>query len=233
MPQLGISSDNKYAGGITFSPPAFQLGAANGTQINGGFTFDLPLATVASFTNRALDFSANNSAINRGFLGGVINTAQQQVNTANNSALEYLNSANQTLVGINSNNQVMATWRSFFSSTQKTAGGGGGGCFITTAVCRDAGLPDNCESLTLLRKFRDEYMVTNFARNAWVKEYYRIAPAIVAALDSLTDKGAYYYEILRREYIAPAIGCIKAGNNNAAMFLYKKMVERAAKMAEV
>ena len=233
MAKIGISSDNTYAGGIFFAPPAFQLGAANGSQINGGFTFDLPLATVASFTNRALDFSANNSANNRGFLTGVINTAQQQVTTANNATLDYLNSANQTLVGINSNNQTMATWRSFFSSTQKTAGGGGGGCFITTAVCRDAGLPDDCEHLTVLRGFRDNYMLPHFARSIWVKEYYRIAPAIVAALDSLSDKGEYYYEILRREYIGPAVGCIKAGNNEAAMFLYKKMVERAAKMAVI
>lgn len=58
-------------GGITFSMPSIQNG-----QINGGYNFDLPMATIQSFMTDAYSFTSNNSTANRGFLDNVI-TKQQ------------------------------------------------------------------------------------------------------------------------------------------------------------
>ncbi len=62
------NSDNTYSGGLSFHSPNLVLGASNGTTLTGGFNFDLPLATVAAFTNDALNFAgASNSAAQGGF----------------------------------------------------------------------------------------------------------------------------------------------------------------------
>lgn len=35
---------------------------------------------------------------------------------------------------------------------------GTGGCFLTTACCEFMNLPDDCEELQTMRKFRDDYL---------------------------------------------------------------------------
>lgn len=46
------------------------------------------------------------------------------------------------------------------------------------------GLPDDCHELTALRAFRDGYMSAIPGGADDIKEYYRCAPAIVAAIYS-------------------------------------------------
>lgn len=64
-------------GGISFSMPQIQNGA-----INGGYAFDLPMATIQSFMSDAYSFTTNNSQANRGFLNSVINRQQGAVSSA-------------------------------------------------------------------------------------------------------------------------------------------------------
>lgn len=74
-------------GGISFS---FPVGAFNGaSDINGGFNFDLPMATIQSFQSQAYSFAKGNSENAFGFLQNVIDTSQSNVNQTAGRAFEY------------------------------------------------------------------------------------------------------------------------------------------------
>ncbi len=93
-------------------------------------------------------------------------------------------------------------------------------CYITTAVCRDSGKPDNCRELTALRGYRDNWLANSPGGEELIREYYRVAPFIVTAMD-LT--GGDYGE-LEREYIAPCVRDIELGNMEACRDRYVRMV---------
>lgn len=97
-----------------------------------------------------------------------------------------------------------------------------GGCFITTAVCQSRNLPDDCEELTILRKFRDEYMKPS-ELNREVEEYYLIAPKICKSIDSHSDSSKIYDEIYER-WIKKSVTAVKNGEFENAHNIYKKMV---------
>ena len=108
-----------------------------------------------------------------------------------------------------------------------TTGGGsqGGGCFITTAMCVYYGLDDDCIELTVLRKFRDEYMTSTIELSAMIEEYYDIAPSIVNKIDMLDDRD-YVYESIH-DSIQQAVECIIANKYEEAVEIYADMVNFA------
>ena len=101
-------------------------------------------------------------------------------------------------------------------------GGSGGGCFLTSACVEYLGKPDDCEELTVLRSFRDNYMKKTEEGAALVKEYYAVAPVIVEKINSSQDKGSYYSYI--DKIINECVVLIKEGNNSVALEKYKQMV---------
>ena len=100
---------------------------------------------------------------------------------------------------------------------------GNGGCFITTAVCRYTGKPDDCEELTVLRKFRNDWIKTHENGKAEVDDYYRVAPPICDAIDA-TDSPREIYEDLYEEYIEPCVAAAKQGDDEACYLKYREMV---------
>ena len=80
-------------------------------------------------------------------------------------------------------------WRAKRSDAGKSrpakdnSGGGKKGCFITTAACELRGLPDDCHELRVLRRFRDDVLVTSREGRALVEEYYRVAPRLVLIVE--------------------------------------------------
>ncbi|MGH7743696.1 MAG: CFI-box-CTERM domain-containing protein [Candidatus Dormibacteria bacterium] len=86
--------------------------------------------------------------------------------------------------------QVIQKIGSDWSSPQRP-----GFCFITTACVVSRGLADDCEELTVLRKLRDGYLSRLTGGPALVSHYYRVAPAIVSALDQREDKAEVYERI--------------------------------------
>lgn len=98
-----------------------------------------------------------------------------------------------------------------------------GWCFITTAVCQYFDKPDDCYELTLLRHFRDTWLAKQADGKAWIREYYRVAPTIVAAIDDRDDKDAVYMHIWQ-DYILPCIKLIELTAYAACKELYMQMV---------
>ena len=97
------------------------------------------------------------------------------------------------------------------------------GCFITTAVCQAANLPDDCHELTTLRRFRDEVMRPDPAMKADIEHYYEVAPRIVAGVEA-TGRADAIWADTRAHYLHPAIRHIEAGNHDLAHAVYRQMV---------
>ncbi len=112
-------------------------------------------------------------------------------------------------------------------SPDQMSGGSSGtsssGCFISSACVKSKGLPDNCEELQTLRAFRDAKKAKDPAFLELVNEYYRIAPAIVEKIDSLSNAKDIYQEL----YINLVCGCvalIKDNKEDEAVVLYTNIV---------
>lgn len=228
--QVGGSSSGKgvavgagnYQGGFSFTPGGVTIGADGSMQSTGGLGFELPMTTVAQFTNRALDFSSNNSSINRGFLQGVMNNSQSNLNTAQGQVLDFgqgVIKSTEKMTGDILNTQNQIAKRKF------------SGCFITTAICEKSGLPDDCDVLQTFRHFRDTFMASSENGRAAVADYYRTAPAILARIQARKD-GAEILDILRDRFLLPAYDAIKNGDNERARVLYIVMVIAARGFAE-
>lgn len=101
-------------------------------------------------------------------------------------------------------------------------GGSDSSCFLTTACVAYMKKPDDCEELTVLRSFRDGYMLTNKEGKALVDEYYTIAPVIVEKLMASEHADAYFKDIYQT--ILKCVQLIKSGENEQAIDVYKQMV---------
>jgi TPR repeat protein len=97
------------------------------------------------------------------------------------------------------------------------------GCFITTAVCDSLKKPDDCEELTILRSYRDNWLRKQSDGDELVQEYYRIAPVIVENIDKEPNSSTIYLDILH-DSIEPCIEDIKNGNNEQCKERYMQMV---------
>lgn len=102
-------------------------------------------------------------------------------------------------------------------------GSSSGGCYLTTACVEMRNLPDDCEELTLLRKFRDEWIALQPGGKEEVREYYKKAPIIVETIDRSEDRCEVYDEIYK-SVITPCVEDIKAGRNEQAHERYRSMV---------
>lgn len=96
-------------------------------------------------------------------------------------------------------------------------------CFITTAVCLQAGKPDDCPELTAFRSFRDGYLLDQPDGEALISRYYETAPAIVLAIDLMDDPDTVYPAIWDR-YLAPCYDALNRGDYKACKTRYTDMV---------
>ena len=95
-------------------------------------------------------------------------------------------------------------------------------CYITTAVCRSMGKPDDCYELQAFRNFRDSYLIKTPEGRSLVDEYYELAPGIVMLINMRQDAGEIYEKIYN-EHLKPCLEFIEEGNNEACRRRYESM----------
>ena len=98
---------------------------------------------------------------------------------------------------------------------------GTGGCFLTTACVHYAGLADDCKELNGMRNFRDSYLLSLSNGQAMYDEYYRLAPAIVEAIERSVERTSILTDILTR--VRQCVHFADKGNNEMALVVYTSM----------
>jgi len=128
---------------------------------------------------------------------------------------------------------VVAAWRENFKDNQINRGNfdsiNGGFkkrkfCYITTAVCNSLGKPDDCYELSVLRKFRDEWLALQVGGQELIDEYYDTAPVILRQIE-LSPKSEEVFDKLYKDYIAPCIAYIENDNYEQCKQLYLHMMK--------
>lgn len=99
----------------------------------------------------------------------------------------------------------------------------GGGCYITSAVCNTLGKPDDCEELTLIRAFRDNWLVYQKNGSIIIQSYYELAPLIVNEIDK-KDNSEFIYQDIWINYLSLFYKQIKCKINEDALRTYLEMV---------
>jgi hypothetical protein len=97
-------------------------------------------------------------------------------------------------------------------------------CFITTACCQARGLPDDCQELTVLRAFRDGWMSRQEGGEEMIAGYYRLAPRIVAAIETRPDVAAVWDGVYAS--VRQAVELIQRGQYEGALHVYRTAVVR-------
>ncbi|SHJ93314.1 hypothetical protein SAMN02745243_01783 [Hespellia stercorisuis DSM 15480] len=98
-------------------------------------------------------------------------------------------------------------------------------CYITTAVCESLDKPDDCYELTMLRDYRDEYLLSTEDGTAVVHEYYDIAPTIVKRIEKEAHAEEIYNHIWTT-YLQPCVSLIESGEKEECKDLYTDMVKK-------
>lgn len=110
---------------------------------------------------------------------------------------------------------------------QSTGSGSDSGCFQTSACVQARGLPDDCEELTVLRQYRDGYLRRRPGGAEEIREYYRIAPQIVEAVNAKENAGEIWNQVYE-EMVLPCVRMIRSGAMEDAFRLYKEYTLKLA-----
>ena len=102
------------------------------------------------------------------------------------------------------------------------------GCFLTSACVKAKGLPDDCEELQILRKYRDGWLRSTNNGEQEIRDYYRIAPEIVNAINERPD-AQNVWETVYRDLVLPCVELIKADQYEKAFDTYKGYTVSLAK----
>lgn len=96
-------------------------------------------------------------------------------------------------------------------------------CYITTAICKDSGKPDDCYELTQFRAFRDKWLVNQPCGKALIQKYYDTAPDIVEKINRQTNSHEIYQR-LKQKYLLPCLQFIEQGLFEECKNTYCNMV---------
>jgi len=133
--------------------------------------------------------------------------------------------------GLSFSKQLIASWKKHFPKTNLNVasfeeineGFKKRYCYITTAVCESLDKPDDCYELTLLRDYRDGYLLNQEDGEKLIQCYYDIAPTIVKHINHKSNSHDIYVHIWER-YLKPCINAIENGDDESCKVLYTKMV---------
>ncbi len=99
------------------------------------------------------------------------------------------------------------------------------GCFLSSACTEAKGLPDDCRELTVLRRFREDYLRLLPEGKAEIAEYYFVAPQIVSAIKRREDATSIFNAIYEK-LVMPCVEMIEHGENERAHQLYRNTIRQ-------
>ncbi|MFA9463266.1 MAG: CFI-box-CTERM domain-containing protein [Velocimicrobium sp.] len=99
-----------------------------------------------------------------------------------------------------------------------------GFCYITTAVCEMKNKSDDCYELMMFRGFRDDFLMKDKDGKSLVKEYYEVAPRILAAIE-LKPKKEEIYQDIWENHLSICLANLEKGEDDLCKNNYKKMVK--------
>jgi hypothetical protein len=97
----------------------------------------------------------------------------------------------------------------------------GGCCYLTTACCEYYGFADDCEYLTVLRRFRDQWLLQQPNGQALVQIYYDKSPKLLAVIHRRHDEEEIFKLILNG--IIMAVEMIQQNEMKRAAEFYQTM----------
>lgn len=162
-----------------------------------------------------------------------VNSVLPQINNNTQSAMTNINANAALAAQVAQQNAALAAQnaQASIAASQSAANNSGGGCYITTAVCEYAGEKDDCELLTILRKWRDDFVSTGiFGRNC-IEIYYHEAPRIVSALRMLPKNRQVIVFARIRRIIKRAASAIRRGHSGEALIYYVRGIALAKEYA--
>jgi len=172
----------------------------NAVNFGGAFNSKLPLLNQSTnAASTAAGANAGSLAATTGVFGPIGNNATSPIQ-ASNSLMNSMSSG--TGIGASNNSSFNM------------------GCFLTTACCQYKGLPDDCEELTVLRKFRE-----TFVSKPVIDEYERIAPRLAAKIIHAPFMCEYVYSTVK-----DCVDLIKEEKNREALIRYTQMVKTLEKI---
>lgn len=98
-------------------------------------------------------------------------------------------------------------------------------CYITTAVCESLNKSADCYELTLLKQYRDKYLLSIPGGEELVEKYYDIAPTIVKRINRSQEPKAAYHMIWD-SYLKPCVQLIEEDRNEECREVYTDMVKQ-------
>ncbi len=105
--------------------------------------------------------------------------------------------------------------------------GRGQDCFLTTACVEHIGLADNCFELEALRQFRDTRLALMPGGREDIELYYRVAPAIVAHIETSGDAARELARLYTR-YVLPSAIAVRCGFDQLGRNIYTRMMRDLA-----
>lgn len=139
---------------------------------------------------------------------------------------EYQGTFNKALIPV-----LLDKWNSYFKQYTLKAGSfneiNSGFkrklCYVTTAVCNSLGKEEDCYELSVLKQYRDGFLINEPDGAGLIKEYYNIAPTIVNRINKCSDSYEQYEDIYKT-YLSPCITMIENGQNEECKKLYINMI---------
>lgn len=96
-------------------------------------------------------------------------------------------------------------------------------CFVTTAVCQGLHKPQDCRELTMMKRYRDGYLMNQEDGAAVIHEYYDIAPTIVKRIaKEASPEEKYLY--LWNNYIRKCVELVEQSRNEQCREVYEQMM---------
>lgn len=97
-----------------------------------------------------------------------------------------------------------------------------GGCYLTSACVEAFDKLDDCLELTVLRKFRDQYIKSTPEGRNDISHYYVAAPQIVEAIKANEETSMEVFSQIYDELVLPCVKMIQEGQYAEAYQLYKE-----------